>query len=343
MGSSSSARVSSGDVRRTAQVVSHIRAPSVTPSRVAHMAAGARASGRDSGASTRDVHTRVVKAGELDVTYLECGEGPLALCLHGFPDSPHTWRHLMPELAAAGYRAVAPFMRGYAPTSVPSSGVYQTAALSRDANALHEALGGDEKAVIIGHDWGAPSVCGAAIDAPERWSKVVSMAVPPGPALGAAFLGNLAQVQRSWYMFFFQHGLSNHVVAANDLAFIDMLWAQWSPGYVASVDLSHVKSSLREAANLQAALGYYRATLGDGKRDPELAELQQRMGGEYPKQPVLYLHGENDGCIGREVAEAARAMSPANVRYEFIADAGHFMQLEQPAQVNALILQFLRR
>ena len=249
--------------------------------------------------------------------------------MHGFPDSPHTWRHLMPELAKAGYRAVAPFMRGYAPTSVPSSGVYQTAALARDANALHEALGGDEHAVIIGHDWGAPSVCGAAIDAPERWSKVVSMAVPPGPALGAAFLGNLAQVQRSWYMFFFQHGLSNHVVAANDLAFIDMLWSQWSPGYQASDDLSHVKSALRDGANLQAALGYYRATLGDGKRDPELAELQQRMGGEYPKQPLLYLHGENDGCIGREVAEAARGMSPANVRYEFIANAGHFMQLEQ--------------
>jgi len=194
------------------------------------MTADARGSGRVQGQNAHEVRTRSVHAGELDVTYLECGDGPLALCVHGFPDSPHTWRHLMPELAKAGYRAVAPFMRGYAPTSVPSSGVYQTAALARDANALHEALGGDEHAVIIGHDWGAPSVCGAAIDAPERWSKVVSMAVPPGPALGAAFLGNLAQVQRSWYMFFFQHGLSNHVVAANDLAFIDMLWSQWSPG-----------------------------------------------------------------------------------------------------------------
>ena len=61
-----------------------------------------------------------VRAGELHFTYLECGEGPLALCLHGFPDSPHTWRHLLPALAAQGYRAVAPFMRGYAPTSVPT-------------------------------------------------------------------------------------------------------------------------------------------------------------------------------------------------------------------------------
>jgi len=284
-----------------------------------------------------------IRAGELDVAYFECGDGPLALCLHGFPDSPHTWRHLMPALAAAGYRAVAPYMRGYAPTSVASSGVYQTAALSRDANALHEALGGDRRAVIIGHDWGAPSVCGAAIDAPDRWSKVVSMAVPPGPALGAAFLSNLAQIQRSWYMFFFQHGLSNHVVAAADLAFIDMLWAQWSPGFDARDDLQHVKASLRSPENLQAALGYYRATLGEGKRDPELAALQQRMGGEYPSQPLLYLHGENDGCIGREVAEAARAMSPANVSYAFVTDAGHFMQLEQPERVNELIVNFVAR
>ena len=284
-----------------------------------------------------------IRAGELDVAYFECGDGPLALCLHGFPDSPHTWRHLMPALAVAGYRAVAPYIRGYAPTSVASSGVYQTAALSRDANALHEALGGDRRAVIIGHDWGAPSVCGAAIDAPDRWSKVVSMAVPPGPALGAAFLSNLAQIQRSWYMFFFQHGLSNHVVAAADLAFIDMLWAQWSPGFDARDDLQHVKASLRNPENLQAALGYYRATLGEGKRDPELAALQQRMGGEYPSQPLLYLHGENDGCIGREVAEAARAMSPANVSYAFVADAGHFMQLEQPERVNELIVNFVAR
>lgn len=310
-----------------------------TPSKVAVVATQPVLSLRD----VPLVRESTVRAGELDVTYFECGSGPLALCLHGFPDSPHTWRHLLPALAAAGYRAVAPFMRGYAPTTVPPSGVYQTAALARDANALHVALGGDEHAVIIGHDWGAPAVCGAAIDAPRRWSKVVSMAVPPGPALGAAFVSNLAQIQRSWYMFFFQHGLSNHVVAANDLAFIDMLWSQWSPGFAADADLEHVKSALRDTNNLQAALGYYRATLGDGKRDPELSALQQRMGGEYPSQPLLYLHGANDGCVGREVAQAASAMSPANVRYEFVADAGHFMQLEQPQRVNELIVDFVAR
>src|SRR3954469_14203928 len=95
------------------------------------------------------------EVGGVDLAYLEAGEGPLALCLHGFPDTAHTWRHLLPELAGAGFRAVAPFLRGYAPTEVPADGRYQTGALAADAIALHEALGGGSDAVIVGHDWGA--------------------------------------------------------------------------------------------------------------------------------------------------------------------------------------------
>ncbi len=283
-----------------------------------------------------------VAANGVDFSYLTAGDpdAPLALCLHGFPDSAHGWRHLLPELAAAGYRAVAPFQRGYAPTSVPADGRFQTGALSMDAIALHEVLGADANAVIIGHDWGASGTHGAAVFAPERWAKVVSMAVPPGPAVGMAFVTNLAQVQRSWYMFFFQHALSDFVVAANDLAFIDMLWSQWSPGYDATVDLANTKASLRDPANLTAALGYYRATLGDGYKDPALDEIQA-AGQAWPTQPHLYLQGRNDGCIGAEVAEATAAMAPPNVVVEFIEDAGHFLHLEQPAVVNARIIEFL--
>lgn len=295
----------------------------------------------ESGGANREIRRSVARAGGIDFTFLECGEGPLALCLHGFPDTARSWRHLMPDLAALGYRAVAPFMRGYSPTDVPTSGYFQTAALARDANALHDVLGGDERAVIIGHDWGAPTAYGAALDEPGRWARVVGMAVPPGPALAGAFVSNLAQLRRSWYMFFFQHGLSDHVVAADDLAFIDMLWSQWSPGFDASEDLAHVKDSLRDPANLAAALGYYRATLGDGARDPDLADLQARMGGEYPRQSTLYLHGVNDGCIGREVAESAAAMAPPQVRVAFVESAGHFLQLEQPGAVNRLVTGFL--
>ena len=282
-----------------------------------------------------------IAANNTEFSYLECGSGKLALLLHGFPDTPQTWRHLMPQLANAGYRVVAPFMRGYAPSAVPADGCYQTAMLARDANALHEELGGDGDAVIIGHDWGAPSVYGAAIDAPSRWKKVVGMAVPPTAALGLAFVQNLEQIKRSWYMFFFQHGLADLVVGANNHAYIEMLWRDWSPGYDASFDLDGIKKSLADPKNLQAALGYYRATLGDGYRDPSLKALQDEMGSAVPTQPLLYLHGANDGCIGAEVVEAAKSMSPANVQFAIVKDAGHFLQLEQPEKVNKLICDFI--
>ena len=282
-----------------------------------------------------------IAANNTEFSYLECGSGKLALLLHGFPDTAQTWRHLMPQLANAGYRVVAPFMRGYAPSAVPTDGCYQTAMLARDANALHEELGGDGDAVIIGHDWGAPSVYGAAIDSPSRWKKVVGMAVPPTAAFGLAFVQNLEQLKRSWYMFFFQHGLADLVVGANNHAYIEMLWRDWSPGYDASFDLEAVKKSLADPKNLQAALGYYRATLGDGYRDPSLKALQDQMGSAVPTQPLLYLHGTNDGCIGAEVVEAAKSMAPANVQFATVEDAGHFLQLEQPQKVNKLICDFI--
>ena len=282
-----------------------------------------------------------VSANGTDFSYLECGTGKLALLLHGFPDTAQTWRHLMPVLADMGYRVVAPFTRGYAPSAVPSDGCYQTAMLARDANALHEKLGGDSEAIIIGHDWGAPSCYGAAIDAPSRWRKVVGMAVPPTAALGMAFVQNLEQIKKSWYMFFFQHGLADLVVGANNHGFIEMLWRDWSPGYDASFDLESIRKSLADPKNLQAALGYYRATLGDGYRDPKLGELQNQMASGVPSQPLLYIHGANDGCIGVDVVESAKKIAPANVKFEVVEAAGHFLQLEQPKVVNKLICDFL--
>jgi len=282
-----------------------------------------------------------IEANGVDFHYLEAGSGPLALCLHGFPDTAHSWRHLLPALAAAGFRAVAPFQRGYSPTAVPTDGRYQTGALAVDANALHEALGGDGDAVIIGHDWGAPATYGAAVLEPQRWRRVVAMAVPPGGAVGMSFLTNPAQLKRSWYMFLFQWPLAEMVVSGNDLAFIDMLWNDWSPGHDSAADAARVKDALRDPANLAAALGYYRATLGDGYRDPAL-DAAQAATQAVPEQPTLYLHGRTDGCIGVEVAELAATMVPANVRFEIVEGAGHFLQVEQPDEVNRLVTEFLR-
>jgi pimeloyl-ACP methyl ester carboxylesterase len=286
------------------------------------------------------VNEITIKVGDVAYRALEAGSGPLALCLHGFPDTPHTWRHLMPELVAAGYRVVAPFQRGYAPTDVPDDGLFQTGALARDMNEMHEVLGASSDAVLIGHDWGARIVYGCAGSAPDRWSRVVGMAVPPGPSLATAFVSNFAQLKRSWYMFFFQHGLSDFIVSHNDLSFVEHLWNDWSPGFDATTDMTHVRAALSNPANLAAALGYYRATLGDGKKDASLDTIQTATN-DYPVQPTLYLHGANDGCVGAEIAAASEAEAPANVRYATVANSGHFLQLEQPSVVNDLIVGFL--
>jgi pimeloyl-ACP methyl ester carboxylesterase len=284
-----------------------------------------------------------IQANGLNISYFAAGlenDGPLVICLHGFPDSAHTWRHLLPRLADAGYRAVAPFLRGYAPTEVPSDGRFQTAASAMDALALRDALGGGPDSVIIGHDWGAIITHIAANVRPDAFAKVVTMAVPPGNAVGVAFLSNLAQIKRSWYMFFFQHPFADFIVGANDLAYIDMLWADWSPGFDATEELELLKPSLRDPANLQAALGFYRATLGAGYNDPALQSAQD-MSSTIPPQPLLYIHGRTDGCMGSEVAEFAAAELTPNARARFIDGAGHFMHLEKSAEVNDIILSFL--
>ena len=122
-----------------------------------------------------DFKTGSVQANGIEFHYLEMGDGPLAICLHGFPDHAYSFRHLLPDLAAAGFRAVAPFMRGYAPTSAPADGRYHSALMARDAVELIGALGA-ERAYLIGNDWGAGAVVGATALAPERVIKLVTIA-----------------------------------------------------------------------------------------------------------------------------------------------------------------------
>ncbi len=222
-----------------------------------------------------DITTGSVTANGLDFGYLAAGpeDGPLALLLHGFPDSAHTWRHLMPELAAAGYRAVAPFMRGYAPTSVPEDGAFQTGALAADAVALHEALGGGSDAVVIGHDWGAFTAYGAANVAPGRWRKAVAMSVPPMSVMTTAFF-DYEQLKRSFYIFVFQTPLAE---LALNRAFIEGLWRDWSPadGRDRTADVDHVMECLATPANAEAAIGYYRAMLDPSKLIERYAAEQE--------------------------------------------------------------------
>jgi pimeloyl-ACP methyl ester carboxylesterase len=265
--------------------------------------------------------------------------GPLALCLHGFPDAAPTWRHLLPALAAAGFRAVAPWMRGYAPSAVPADGSYGVGALVADIGAMHDALGGDERAVLIGHDWGAIAAYGAAAFEPHRWARVVTGAVPPVGAIGMK-LFTYDQLKRSFYIFVFQSPLAELAVGADELAFIDRLWGDWSPGYDATEDVPAVKDALRDPANLAAAIGYYRAMMGTTPADPAYA-AQQAASATIPPQPLLYLHGDQDGCMDVSLADDAEQFLAPGSKRVVVERAGHFLHVERPDVVNPLIVNWV--
>ncbi len=177
---------------------------------------------------TRTLRTRTVDANGIQFHCLEAGEGPLVLCLHGFPDNAYTYRQLLPALAEAGFRAVAPFMRGYAPTSAPADGRYQSVLLAQDAAELIVALGA-KQACIVGHDWGAFATFGAAALAPERVEKIVSIAVAhPGAMLGA-LTTNYDMIKGGWHAYFFQMPFAEQAVSAKDCEFIERWWQDASP------------------------------------------------------------------------------------------------------------------
>jgi pimeloyl-ACP methyl ester carboxylesterase len=284
---------------------------------------------------------RDVNANGVDFHLLEAGSGPLALCLHGFPDNAHGWDPLLRALAEAGFHAVAPFMRGYSPTSVPADGRYQTGVLAADAIALHDVLGGDDRAVIVGHDWGAMATYGAARGAPQRWRRVVAASVPTADVMGMMLMSYDLLKHNFWYQFVFCNPLADIAVSLNDLEFIERLWADWSPGYDGAEAVERVKTSLRDPANLNAALNYYRHTLGGMNQDPDLDDLQGATF-QAPSQPTLYLHGRDDGCLPcPDEAALHAAFNSEGSRVELIDDAGHFLQYEQPEQVNRLVVDFV--
>ena len=160
---------------------------------------------------------------------------PLAVLVHGFPDTPHTWRHLGPDLAGRGYRVVAPWLPGYgAPTKPVSAGTYVRSIL--DVRASFRA---DDRAVLVGHDWGANAGYGVVATDPAAFSRLVTLAVPPVAALGAGIL-SYAQLRRSFYVWFIQQvGLAE--TALLEPGFWESLWADWSPGYDPHEDVAELR------------------------------------------------------------------------------------------------------
>jgi pimeloyl-ACP methyl ester carboxylesterase len=294
-----------------------------------------------------DVERGTVVANGLEFHFLATGSGPLALCLHGFPDSPATYRYLLPELARAGYRAVAPFNRGFAPTQLPDDRHHiHTSTMVADAIALGEALSGDQEAVLIAHDWGAVAAWGAAGKRPDLWAHCVILNIPPFEIFGENVV-TYDQIKRSFYFWYFQlQHVIETTIAADDFAFIDRIWGDWSPGYDAREDLPLVKDCIRDPRHLQAALGYYWGQFDPTRfGSPAWADEQAAAWGHRLQAPTLYLHGTNDGCHGMTAEQVARVpdyCGPGS-ESELIEGVGHFMAVERPREINERVVGFLQR
>lgn len=285
-----------------------------------------------------DFKMAAVQANGLNFSFIEMGQGPLILALHGFPDLPRTFRCQMPFLAAAGYRVVAPFMRGYFPTDAPPDGPYESAALVQDVLALIDALS-QKPVILLGHDWGAQAAYGAAIMAPHKISKLITMAVPPG--LSGSFITNPNQQRRSWYMYFFQMPFAEKAVAWDDFAFLERLWQDWSPGWqYPAEEMAALKAAFQKPGVLQAALNYYRHSLNPANHRPGLSYIREHLGDPI-SVPALYIHGAQDGCIGVETTKGMETAFSKKVEKKILGD-GHFVHQEKPEEVNRFIGAFLK-
>ena len=273
-------------------------------------------------------------------------DAPIALCLHGFPDTAYGWRKIAPRLVESGWRVVAPFMRGYAPSSIPADGSYHIGAVMDDALRVRTAAGGTERDVVIGHDWGALAATGLAAMPDSPFAKAVIMSVPPPAAFSP--IGRIVdrgrlvrtlprQVLRSWYIMYFQLPWFPERSAS---WIVPRLWRRWSPGYRAEQDLRHVDAAIGTPQSWRAALGTYRATVRNTRPPARYAELNRRWT-EAPILPSLYLHGRDDGCMTPAFTHWAEKVLPAGSEAAIVEHAGHFLQLEQPDKVADLVLAFI--
>ena len=247
---------------------------------------------------------------------------PPVLLLHGFPDTAHTWDVVGPAIAAAGYRAVAPFLRGYAPSELPERDI-DARTLGEDVIAMARALSA-RPIRVVGHDWGAEAVHAAVALAPEKFERIATIAIPHRAAIAPT--PKLLWALRHFFAFKLPGAARRF--AANDFAGIEVLWKRWSPTWrYTDADLATVKATFARPGVLDAALGYCRAAKF---RTPAFLRAPVEV-------PALVIAGADDP--NAPVALFQRARSQFRAGCEVVAiSGGHFCHRESPEQATRAIL-----
>ena len=279
---------------------------------------------------------RRLRSDQTGLSYLSTGpEGaPLVVCLHGFPDIPRTWAPLTEDLRRAGYRVVSPWLPGYAPSSL--EGPFDVPSLTRTLLSFVDELSPTEPVRIVGHDWGSVIAQCAMARRPDRFRAAATLAIPHLLAFEVNLERYPSQLRRSAYMGFLQLPVaSERLVRFRNFRLIERLWKGWSPGFYPGDDyFEELKLCLR--SSLPAPLRYYRAMVSL----KVLREIREIMKAGPIVVPTMYLHGERDGCVSPEIAEGQEEHFGSMFEMVKLADAGHFLHLERPAEVNGAILRW---
>jgi len=278
---------------------------------------------------------RRVKLSEVELHVVEAGAGDkLVVLLHGFPDFWFTWRAQIPALAGAGYRVVAPDMRGYNTSDKPAGvASYDVVALARDVAELIQAMGA-ERADVVGHDWGGEVAWVFAMLHGDRLRRLVVMNAPHPVQFQKRLRSDLGQVRRSWYMFFFQlPGLPEWLIRAGDFASVrNAFRGLMERGRLTEEDLGRYKAAFGQPGALTGMVNYYRAAFRRSlRKNPPFQPVTA---------PVQVIWGQRDHFIRPDLADA-KSKWCQDVRVHRVAEANHFVQMDAPDEVNAKLLEFL--
>ncbi len=268
--------------------------------------------------------------------YVTQGQGPLVILLHGFPEFWYSWRNQIPVLAQH-FRVVAPDLRGYNESDKPVGVAnYRVDRLTADVMGLIRAFG-EEKAIIIGHDWGGGVAWAFASHYPQATERLVVMNCPhPGP-LQKHLRSNLRQLRRSWYIFFFQiPWLPEWGIRLNARWFVEQAFRGMAIRKEAFPDeeLRHYVNALLKPGALTAAINYYRAAFRETVRDGERLFPQITC-------PTLLIWGEEDIALGKELTYDMEPYFADRLEIKYIPRCSHWVQQEQPELVNQYLLDFL--